>query len=317
MKFLLSVFVFAGIISINVIFVNSIPAHAENIVYSNGVPRWLEYDCNDTVPSVWEKSNPDANRLKYFSYTDGQNCHAILSTFDLSDLSNIENTTSVSLHIDSRSMLLSDDSLSSQYDVQCSLFYFGEFVDGNVINHTPQNYNSFSCTGDSGKVQEITVPFTADQTSHLQSQIASGNYFFRLMIFPNFEGTALNSIATNNYQYAIGKYSQQLSITGDGFNCVVIEASNWCNFYNDPWGAIKQALGADYFGEWFYVLVFLPIPMSVFLITRNGAYAGFVCLPIMLTITTIEKVVFEIALSMILIAGGFGFYEIIRKRLHE
>ena len=99
--------------------------------------------------------------------------------------------------------------------------------------------------------------------------------------------------------------------------CVVIRASNWCNFYNDPWGAVKQTLGASYLGEWFYVLVFLPIPMSVFLITRNGAYAGFVCLPIILTVTTLDKVVIETALSLILIAAGFGFYEIIKKRLHE
>ena len=302
-------------IGLLVIFTGVIPAYAENIVYSNSVQTWLEYDCNDTIPSTWDKSNPDVNRFKYFSYTDGNICHAVLSTFDLREIQNIENVTSVSLSIDSKPSLLFGGSNPSQYDTQCNLFYFSDYTDGNAIYHTPQNYNSFSCTGNSG-IQEIKIPFTLSQITSFENQIANGNYFFDIMIFPNF-GNNLNQIIQNNHHYTIGKYSQELSIAGDGFDCTVIAASNWCNLFNDPWGGVKKALGADYFGEWFYVLVFLPLPMSVFLITRNGAYAGFVCLPLILVITTIEQRVIEISLSMILIAAAFGFYEILRKRLHE
>ena len=52
-----SVIVICVILSVGVI-----PAYAENIVYSNGIPSWLEYDCSSAMPSVWNKSSPDANR---------------------------------------------------------------------------------------------------------------------------------------------------------------------------------------------------------------------------------------------------------------
>ena len=61
----------------------------------------------------------------------------------------------------------------------------------------------------------------------------------------------------------------------------------------------------------------MPLPMSVFLLTRNGTYAGFVCLPIILVIHTLDDVVFEISLTMIAVAVAFSLYEIIRKRISE
>ena len=294
-------------------------AYAENIVYSNGYPSWYSYDCTDSTPSVWTQSDPDANKSKYFSYTDGTTCHVMLLTYDLSDIQNIENTTSVSVLVDSQSMLLSDLDLSDNYQVPCDLVMFGNpTITGGVITQTPVNINSFSCTGNNtSAIQEITIPYTAGQVTTFETDVQAGNFTYSLMIFPNFNATMRTDLSSNGYTYAVGKFSNELAVTGDGFNCAVIQASNWCNFYNTPWESVKKALGEDYIGDWFYVLVFMPIPMSVFLLTRNGAYAGFVSLPVMLVITTIDQVVIEVALSMLFIAGGFGFYEIIRKRLME
>lgn len=294
-------------------------AYAENIVYTNGYPVWYSYDCTEIVPSVWTQSNPHANKNKYFSFTDGVECHSMLLTYDLQDISNIENTTSVSVLIDSKSMLLEDDNLSNQYTFECQLFYFGDptIING-IITQIPDVYNSFSCTGNgSSLIQEIAIPYTIEQITTFEDNIQNRNYVYSLMVFSNFNATMLDGLESNGYTFALGKYAKELSVTGDGFNCAVIAVSNWCNFYNTPWESVKKALGEDYIGDWFYVLVFMPLPMAVFLLTRNGAYAGFISLPIMLTIVTIDKVVIEVALTMITVAAALSFYEIIRKRISE
>lgn len=294
-------------------------AYAENIVYTNSVPSWYEYDCTDSTPSVFTQSTPDVNRNKYFSWTDGSDCHAILLTYNLIDIANISNVTSVSVLVDSKSMLIENDDLSNQYVNNCDLYIFGDpTISGGVITASPSVYNSFSCSGaGDSSIQEVTIPYTSGQYGTFETDIMGGNNTYSIMIFPNHNSTLLSNLVSNGYTYAIGKYANELDVTGDGFNCAVISASNWCNFYNAPWTSVKKALGEDYIGDWFYVLIFMPFPMSVFLLTRNGAYAGFVSLPIMLSITVIDQVVYEVALSMLLIAGGFGFYEVIRKKLME
>lgn len=109
------------------------------------------------------------------------------------------------------------------------------------------------------------------------------------------------------------------SITLDvaGTNCAWVASSRLCGFTDNPWEAIKTILLYDYFGQWFYVLILLPIPMTIYLTTRNGAYAGFVSMGLMITFTQIDKVIFEVSLSMILISAGFLFYEVLRKRLFQ
>ena len=57
--------------------------------------------------------------------------------------------------------------------------------------------------------------------------------------------------------------------------------------------------------------------MTVYLTTRNGAYAGFVSMGLMITFTQIDRIVFEVSLTMILISAGFLLYEVIRKRLFQ
>lgn len=313
MKIILLALLFPGILILFPL------AYAENIIYTNSYPTWYSYDCTDSTPSVWTQSDPDANRQKYFSFTDGSECHVMLLTYNLVDIKRIENITSVSVLIDSKSMVLTNSSDSNRYTVGCDLLFFGDpTITNGVISQTPVNYNSFSCTGNSSsKIQEITIPYDAGQITTFETDIQSKNFTYSLMVFPDFNATMRTDLSSNGYTYAIGKFANKLDVTGDGFNCAVISASNWCNFYNAPWVSVKKALGEDYIGDWFYVLVFMPIPMSVFLLTRNGAYAGFVSLPIMLVITTIDQVIIEVSLSMLFIAGGFGFYEILRKRIFE
>ena len=106
-----------------------------------------------------------------------------------------------------------------------------------------------------------------------------------------------------------------LTVNATGSDCIYIQASRYCGFFESPWNAMKKILGEDYIGDWFYILIWFPIPMVVYLTTRNGTYAGFVGMGIMISIQTIDQTVFEISLSMIAISAGFLFYEILRKRL--
>ena len=291
--------------------------YGEDIVYRNASPTWYSYDCSDSSPGTWTQSTPRVSIWKYFGYYDGE-CHATLQTFSFDDMTNLQNTTSIVYQIDSRSMLLTDLTLSDNYVVDCNLFYF-DTVDivGGVISETPTDFGSFDCTGGSALVIETLINYSSSQIADFETNMNDEETTLSWMVFPNFNSSMRSNLDSNSYTYAIGNYANKIYITGEGFNCAVIEASSWCNFYEEPWEAVKKALGEDYIGQWFYILVFMPLPMSVFLISRNGAYAGFVCLPIMLVIHTIEPVIFEISLSMLAIASAFGFYELLRKKLME
>lgn len=295
------------------------PVFGAEITFSNGGQTWYEYDCSSSAPSTWTQSNPRANVFKYLSYYFAGDCHAIMLTYNLEGLEDIANVTSVNVNLHTKSMLLTNQDLSEQYTVPCKLFIFGNpTITNGVISQTPSNYADFSCTGNStSSTQIISIPYNVTEYTTLEDFIQAENLSYSIMIFPLFNSTMRTNLDNNSYEYAIGNFQNQLNIEGDGFSCVWIQASGMCNFYYDPWGAVKSALGQDYIGEWFYVLMFFPIPMAVFLSTRNGAYAGFTSLGIMLVIESIDRVVFEIALSMILISAGFGFYEIIRKRIFE
>lgn len=226
--------------------------------------------------------------------------------------------TEVNVKLDTKSMLLSDLSLSNQYVTPCNLFVFGNpTISSGVISQSPDDYGSFNCSNGTNAIIQTTIPFNSTETTALFDQITAGNTSFSIMVFPTFNSTMRSGLDASSYKYAIGNYQNQLHIVGDGFYCMWIRESNMCNLYYEPWEAVKDALGQQYIGDWFYVLMFFPIPMAVFLSTRNGAYAGFTSLSIMLVIETIDPVVFEIALSMVLISAGFGFYEVIRKRIFE
>lgn len=290
---------------------------AENIIYRNASPIWYNYDCTDSSPSTWTQASPRVSNWQYFGYYDG-NCYATLHTFDFTDMVNLENTTSILYKVDTKSMLLTDLTISNQYVVDCNLFYFGSpTITGGVISGSPTDYGNFDCTGKSANIQEITVNFTTPQITTFEGNIQGGTYSLSWMVFPNYNASMRSDLNSNGYTYAIGKYANEFDITGDGFDCTVIEASGWCNFYEQPWDAVKKALGEPYIGEWFYMLIFLPLPMSVFLLSRNGTYAGFVCLPIILAVNIIDDVVIQTSISMVLIALAFGVYETFRKKIFE
>jgi len=305
---LFGIVVFSGLFQI---------ANAEKIVYSNTYPTWYSYDCTDSAPSTWtQQQPPEGNAWKYFNFYNGD-CFGNMLTFNLDDLANIENVTAITYYVDSRALVPNNNTANDQYQVNCKLLYFADESLTSTISLSPDIINSFDCTGTAGQVQEIIIPYSSAQNTTLTNAIQAGEFQQSFMIWGDFNSTVRTSLDSNDDLFGVGKFRNELSITGDGFNCVTIQSSNWCNFYNEPWEAVKKALGEDYIGQWFYVFIFFPFPISVFLITRNGAYAGFVCLPIILIINTIDQVVYEISLSMIFIASAFGFYEMIRKKIHE
>ena len=297
-------------------------AYAENIVYTNALPQWYEYTCTSGSPTTWIEADPNANanHWKYFSYFYENNCYANMFTFDFSKIHAIENATNITYLMDTNGVTITNRTTSNQYQVTCDLLFFGDISgESSAIIQTPINMTSFSCSGNPplAQVQEISYNFTQAHIDLITDNIQAQNYTLSFMVFPHFNNTMRSSLDTNNYEYGIEKHKNDFSITGDGFLCAVIRESNFCNLFNEPWQAVGKALGSDIIGDWFYVIVFFPIPMCVFLATRTGLYAGFVGLGIMLVIETIDQTVFEISLSMIAICAGFGFYDIIRKRLFD
>lgn len=242
-----------------------------------------------------------------------------MQTFDMSGMSGIANTTLTNMTLDTKGILVTNSSLSSSYSVPCKLFYFNvPTVTNGIITQTPLDYGSFNCTGVSPGLVTITnIPLNSSQITTIQTNLHNGKTTQSFMIFPLFNSTMRTNLDNNNYQYGIEKHQIQFYFKGDGFDCAIISGSGLCNFLNNPWEANATAYGKSTFGDWFYVIVFFPFPMVVYLITRNGLYAGFVGLGIMLVIETINRTVFEIALTMLAIAGGFTLYEVIRKRLFE
>lgn len=291
---------------------------AEKIVYSNPTPTWYSYPCVDSAPAnLTYVSQRPVNIWKYFSYYN-DNCYVTLHTFDFSDLSNLENTTSINYRVDTRSMVVNNlDEIDSNL-ILCRLYYLGNVDPSGDISTTPTAIaSSFDCTGTAGAVIQSTIPFSVANNATLTAAIQAGNFSQSFILFPVKNATLYANLTAENHDLAIGKYKNAITIIGDGFNCVSIELSNWCNFQEEPWVAVKKALGSDYVGDWFYVFAFMPIPFAVFLISRNGAYAGFVCLPIILFVNTIDHVIFQISLSLITLASAFGVYEMIRKKLIE
>lgn len=296
---------------------------AESIHYQNSYPVWYSYPCGDSSPSSLTHSSPQgklANVWKYFSFYDEseQTCFITVHTYNFEDLVNIDNVTSVTYYTDTRAMIPTDLDLSDPNQINCELYYLGTVDTSANISLSPTLIGSaFDCTENNAQVIEATIPFNTAQNATLTTAIQAGNYSQSFVLFPTLNATMRAYLDSNDYDYSIGKYQNSIIINGDGFSCITIEASGWCNMFDDPWGAIKKALGEDYIGSWFYVFVFFPIPFMVFLASRNGTYAGFVCLPILLFINTIDQVVFEISLSLMAIAGMFGVYEMLRKRLVE
>lgn len=294
-------------------------AYGAEVTYGSNVPIWYSYDCTDSTPDTWTKADPDVSKFKYFNYYVDGVCYATLLNYDLSDLLNIANTTSVNATVHTRGVMTTIPTLSQSYNdpLPCDLFYFNEPGFNIDFIQEPEVIGSFSCTDGGTSVQSITIIFNPSQITTFESNLQAGDESIGLMVFPTFNATMRTSLDSNGYEYGVERHLTEFEIVGNNFDCVIIQASGFCNLLNDWWGSIALALGANWIGDWFYVIMFFPFPLVTFLVTRNGTFAGFVGLGIMLTIQSIDRTVFEIALSMILISAGFAFYEILRKKLVE
>lgn len=99
--------------------------------------------------------------------------------------------------------------------------------------------------------------------------------------------------------------------------CFATTNSSMCGFIDNPWGAIKHVLFVDYLGEWFIAIVYFPIIIVVFVLTKNGTYTGLVGLFVVASTNQADTLPIEVALPLLLISGGFAFYEALRKRVVE
>lgn len=293
-------------------------AYGAEITYRIPTPIWYSYDCSNPSPTVFTKDDPGVSKFKYFSYFDNGKCYVILDNYDVSGLDTLTNATLLNYTSDSRANIPSNPSISYQYSTTCKLLHFNspDLTAGAIIQ-TPDVYEpSFSCTGVLGnETKHNMVSLDSSIVSQFQNGVTGGNTTFSLMLFPELNNTMQSNLISNGYQYGLEDFGRSIYVNGDGFNCALIAGSGMCDFQEKPWKAIAIAFGADYIGEWFYVIAFFPFPMATYLITRNGTYAGFVGLSFMLFVEAINPMIFEIALTMILISASFGFYEVLKRRL--
>lgn len=293
-------------------------AYGAEITYRSPIANWYSYDCTNPSPNVFTKEPPPgASQFKYFGFTTGSKCYATLLNYDVSGLTTISNTTALDFTVDSRSFIIDHPTLSNGYLPTCELYHFNhpDLLAGAIIQIPDVYKSSFICVNANSTAHEQVIILNSTEINNFQSNILGGNTTFSLMVFPQFNATMLSSISSNHFQYGLEKFDNALYVNGNGFNCAIIPGSGMCDFQNHPWTAIGIAFGSEWIGPWFYVIVFFPFPMATYLITRNGTYAGFLGLGIMLAIQTINPMIFQIALTMIFICASFGFYEVIKRRL--
>lgn len=227
----------------------------------------------------------------------------------------MENATSITERMDSKARHVTSPALSTSYNINCNLFYFKNLEShGTSISETPIKIGSFQCGKANNSTQQSnTLSFPSANVTNIQGRITNGTDTIFIMVIPNYTAGFVAGLGSNSF--GIEKYLDRMTFIGDGFDCTVIFESNMCGWLENPWPAIRKMLGEDWVGDWFYVFVWFPFPMVVYLATRNGVYAGFLGLGIMLAIQQIDPVIFQVALSMIAICAGFVFYEAVRKRL--
>lgn len=292
-------------------------AYGAEITYRSPVNYWYSYDCSVGSPTVFNKElSGDISQYRYFGYTTGTKCFATLLDFDVSGLNAISNSTAMNFTIDSRGSIIDNRTLSSSYNTNCKILHFQhpDLLAGALIT-TPDVYkSSFACTNGLATVNTVYT-FDSSQIGNFENEEINGHYNFALMVFPQYNASMLSNLSTNSLTFGLERLQSSFYTNGEGFTCAIIPGSGLCDFEQKPWKAIAVAFGADYIGDWFTVIVFLPFPFVAYLVTRNGTYAGFVGLGIMGAIEAINPLVFQIALTMILISASFGFYEVLKKRL--
>lgn len=283
--------------------------------FTNGNPAWYSYDCSVTPNSFTLASPTEGSKFQYFSFIQSGTCYANIIGYNVEPLALMENATSITERLDSKARHVTSPALSTSYNVNCNLFYFKDLeAHATSISETPIKIGSFQCGVSSNSTQQSnTISFPSANVTNIQGRITNGTDTIFIMAIPNYTAGFVSAMGSNSF--GIEKYLDRLTITGDGFDCTVIFESNMCGWLENPWPAVKKMLGEDWVGDWFYVFIWFPFPMVVYLATRNGTYAGFLGLGIMLAIQQIDPVIFQVALSMVAICAGFVFYESVRKRL--
>lgn len=99
--------------------------------------------------------------------------------------------------------------------------------------------------------------------------------------------------------------------------CYVKMDGDYCGLFSNPFDAISNAFLKEYIGDWYLILLFVPFPICVVIITKNFTYGGFIGLIMVGMLHTIDDVAFEIALTMVAISTGLVFIETIYKRVFD
>lgn len=230
-------------------------------------------------------------------------------------MADMENATSILERLDTKVRHVTDPTLSTSYNMTCNLFYFKNLESlPDSIAETPVKIGSYQCgVANNSTQQSNTLSFPSNNVTNVQTRVTNGTETIYIMTIPNYTAGFVAGLGGDSF--GIERFLDRMTITGDGFDCTVIYESNMCGWLDNPWPAVRKMLGQDYIGDWFYVIIWFPFPMVVYLSTRNGVYAGFLGLGIMLVINQINTIVYQIALSMVAICAGFVFYEAVRKRL--
>jgi len=99
--------------------------------------------------------------------------------------------------------------------------------------------------------------------------------------------------------------------------CFATTNSSMCGFIDNPWNAIKHVFFVDYLGDWFVAIMFFPIIIVMYLLTKNGTYAGLIGLFIVAGTNQAQTLAVEVGITLVAISTGFLFYEVIRKRVDD
>lgn len=139
--------------------------------------------------------------------------------------------------------------------------------------------------------------------------MGSNRYYFIILISLSFFLIPQESFTTHS--------NATYTVDNQTVPCFATSESNMCSFFSNPWDAVKHALFVDYLGDWFIAIVYFPIIAVIYVLTKNGTYTGLGGLFVVATTEIGDTLPVEIALSLVAISAGFGFFEVIRKRVME
>lgn len=294
-------------------------AYAGTVATFSSPSSLIKTDCTSFDASPYSSSD-DISISTFFKKISSDLCVMRVFVFDVSEY---PDETQV---LDSRLEFTSQLSLSNSTVVSstCSIYFLA--YNGMILNDLSENdldtvFNdhstplktNFDCSSKlKGKYFSLDNNPTLIQK--IQTQIDNDSPVFSVYILPNF---AVVNDNDNGLIFSILDILEpEISITSN-IPCWRLDNTSMCNLFKDPWDALGQAFGKEWIGDWFYLLIFMPFPMVIFITTKNGGFAGLATLIILVSVNTIDQLVLEVVLTLIFICVGFGLYELYRKRLIE